>query len=502
MERLNDAVASYEQAVAINPHYLEAHINLGSALKELRRPADALISFDHALTINPERTEIHAVRGRLLMDLNRLEEALCSYDRAIDVDPDDCSSRSNRAAALMGLKRLEEAVAGFDQAIALKPDYAEAYNNRGIALKELNRQEEALASYDRAITLNPVYAEAYSNRGNLLKNLHRFDDALASYDKAIAINADFGDAYWNKAYLKILLGDYAEGWRLYEWRWKAQKLISSRVFEQPLWLGETSLADKTLLIHPEQGFGDYLQFIRYALLAEPLAAKVVLEVPAALMSVVATLPGRFERVEAGRNLPEFDCHCPVMSLPLAFKTVLDTIPALTPYLQVDSVRRQRWRQRLGEKTKFRVGLVWSGSTGHKQDQHRSLSIKQLASWLDLPLEFHSLQKEIRPGDAEFIARTGRISLHQEWLTDFAETAALLAEMDLIISVDTSVAHLAGALGKQVWILLSYAPDFRWLLDRQDSPWYPTATLFRQTALSDWDGVLAEMAGRLQELATS
>ena len=308
----------------------------------------------------------------------------------------------------------------------------------------------------------------------------------------LKLKPDYANAYWNKSLLKILNGDYLEGWQLYEWRWKTELLIHLRGYKQPLWLDTQSLLNKTLLIYPEQGLGDYIQCIRYAVLVEQLGATVILEVPSELMSLVSTLKGQFTLVESGKPLPEFDYHCPVMSLPLAFKTTVDTIPADLPYLYTNEDKKQHWQEKLGNKTVTRIGLVWSGSTTHNNDHNRSLLLQQLSSLLELPVEFHSLQKEVRTVDIKTLTEFPSIHQHQDDLQDFSDTAALVDAMDIIISVDTSVAHLAGAMGKKVFVLLPYAPDYRWMLDRPDSPWYPSATLFRQPALDDWESVIVEI----------
>jgi len=390
---------------------------------------------------------------------------------------------------LQDLNRLDEAVASYDRAIAIKSDYADAYSNRGNALKGLKLLKEAIDCYDRAIAINPNHADAYYNRGIALQEQKRYEDAIASYDQAININPDYANAYWNKALLKLLNGEYIEGWQLYEWGWQGSLRTPERGFHSTLWLGEPSLAGKTLLIYPEQGLGDCIQFIRYAALAEALGAKVIVEAPPTLMAVASTLKGQFTVVEAGKPLPETDFHCPVMSLPLAFKTTVATIPKQVPYLYADTVKQQEWQLRLGEKTKPRIGLVWSGSTIHKNDHNRSITLKTLKPIFDLPVEFHSLQKETRVEDAAFMAANGKIKIHQELLRDFSDTAALIDAMDVVISVDTSVAHLAGAMGKETWILLPHTPDFRWMLERNDTPWYPTAKLYRQPVIGDWESVI-------------
>ncbi len=497
LKRPDEALASYDYAIILNPDNAEAYSNRATTLQNLKRPFEALASCQRAISIKPDFAEAYFNRGNVLRELKRLDEAITSFEYAIFLKSDFGEAYSNRGNALKDLKRLDEALASYDRAIDLKPDYAEAYSNRGVTLQNLKRLDEALASFDRAIVLKPDYADAYSNRGNALKDLKRLDEALASYDRAIDLKPDYAEAYWNKSLLKILTGDYLEGWQLYEWRWKKEPLFDSlRVYKQPLWLGTETLLNKTLLIYPEQGLGDYIQYIRYAVLVEQLGAKVILEVPLALMTLVSTLNGQFTFIETGKPLPNFDYYCPLMSLPLAFKTTVDTIPALLPYLYADESKKQKWQKKLGKKTVTRIGLVWSGSSVHKNDHNRSLSLKQMDSLLGLPFDFHSLQKEIRAIDLDVLIAFPHIHQHQDDLHDFSDTAALVDAMDIIISVDTSVAHLAGAMGKTVFILLPYAPDYRWLLDKTDSPWYPTATLFRQPALNDWENVIAKLRGVL------
>ena len=406
----------------------------------------------------------------------------------------------NRGSVLKELKRLEEAIASYDAALVLDPIYVNAYANRGLALQELSRFEEALSSYDQVIAIDANHADAYSYRGIVLKNLKRYDEALISYEQSISINPNYEDAYWNKSLQHILQGDYLEGWKLYEWRWTKEEFTSQiKNFPQPLWLGEPSLVDKTILIYPEQGLGDYIQFIRYAPLLEDLGAKVILEVPTPFMPVVSTLQGQFILIEKGKALPDFDYHCPVMSLPHAFKTTVDTIPNQVPYFSVNQTKKQTWQARLGQKKQRRVGFVCSGNSGHKNDHNRSISLQSLQSLFDLPVEFHCLQKEIREDDAGFIQSQINIRTHSEFLHDFSDTAALIDAMNLVISVDTSVAHLAGALGKETWILLPYVPDYRWMLEREDSPWYPTATLFRQSVMGEWGSVIDDISHLLKSM---
>jgi tetratricopeptide (TPR) repeat protein len=499
MQQPEAALADFNQAISLQPNFVDALSNRGAVLKELQRHTEALLSCDQAIVFNPNFAKAHANRGNVLKNLNRLNEALACYDRAIALNPQVAEFFYNRANTLAELHQAEQALASYNQAIALNPTYSEAWCNQGIVLKRLNRLNAALDSYQQAITLNPNFVEAHTNRGNALRELKRLDEALISHDRAIAINPDYAPAQFNKSLLLLLIGDYAQGWPLYEWGWKSRERTPARNFLQPLWLGEQPLSDKTLLIHLEQGLGDYIQFIRYALLAEQQAGQVILEVPAPLLSLMSSLKGSFTLIKEGQPLPEFDYHCPLMSLPLAFHTQLQTIPAQTPYLQADPAKQQDWLQQLGEKTKPRIGITCTGSMQQLNDHNRSSSFRHFAPLFELPLEFHCLQKEIRPDDAQFIAEQGNIITHHQQLQDFSDTAALLATMDLVISVDTSIAHLAGALAKPVWVLLAYVPDHRWLMDRTDNPWYPSATLFRQTATADWAGVMMEVKERLSTL---
>ncbi len=498
LNRFDEALKSFDQAILLNSNYAEAHFNKGITLHKLTRFEEALASFHVVIVLDVNYVEAYYNQGNAFHELKQFEDALRSYDQAIVLRPQYADAFYSRGNAFYALKRLEQALSSYNQAIAFRPNYANAYYNRGNLLNDLKRFNEAIASYDQALTINPQFAESYSNRGCTLQKLKRLDEALNYYDKAITIKADYADAHFNKSFIKILLGDYEEGWRLYEWRWKSHGFTSQlKHSPQPVWLGEQSLKNKTIVIYPEQGFGDYIQFIRYAPRLEQLGARVILEVPAPLMSVVSTLEGQFTFIEKGKELPDFDYHCPVMSLPHALKSTVDTIPNQVPYFSVNQAKQQTWQARLGEKSQRRVGFVCSGNSGHKNDHNRSISLHSLQSLFDLPVEFHCLQKEIREDDAAFLASQNNIHNHIEFLDDFSDTAALIDAMDLVISVDTSVAHLAGALGKETWILLPYSPDYRWMLETSDSPWYPTAKLFRQSAIGEWGSAINDIKQALQ-----
>jgi len=495
--RRDEALAHYDAALAIRPDDAETLSNRGNVLKDLDRVADALASYQRAIEAEPEFADAHYNRAILLNKLKRFEEALSSYGTVLSLRPDDAVALNNRGNVLAKLARFVEAVASFDRALAIRPDYAEAFNNRGVALQKLGQFEEAVESYDKAIALRPDYAEAFDNRGIALKELRRFDDALASHRKAQELAPDFADAYWNEALLLLLAGDLMAGWAKYEWRWKRLTFTSPRRgFSQPQWDGFESLYDRKILLHSEQGLGDAIQFCRYVPQVAARGAHVILEVAEPLRRLMGALPGVAEIVANGETLPEFDMHCPLISLPPAFGTRLDTIPAATPYLRAPSDALLAWEMRLGAKKRPRIGIVWAGNPDHENDRNRSIALAALLPLTGIEATFVSLQKELRPGDEALLRERDDIFHLGFMLNDFSDAAALVSRLDLVVSVDTSLAHLAGALGKPVYILLPYTPDWRWLIGRDTSPWYPTARLFRQTTPGDWDEVIARVASEL------
>jgi hypothetical protein len=355
-----------------------------------------------------------------------------------------------------------------------------------------------MEAYSKAIAANPNFATAYSNRGFLLNALKRHNEAMADYDKALALNPDYADAYLNKSLLKLLLGEYEEGWELHEWRWKRSELKPENIssFAQPLWLKKESLAGKTILLQAEQGLGDTIQFCRYVPMVQALGANVILEVQPPLAELISTSITSVKTIARGTPLPHFDFHCPLMSLPLAFKTTLNTIPAAVPYLFAPTQKQKLWQDQLGKKSKPRIGIVWSGAIQNTKLSYRSIPLSLLAPRLDYDrYDFFALQTEIKPDDRDVLTNS-RITLLADKLKDFTDTASVISEMDLIITIDTSVAHLSGALGKPTWVMLAFAADFRWLLDRDDSPWYPTARLFRQEKLGDWQEVVEKVKDKL------
>jgi len=490
----SESLHFFRSALKIKSNFVPALINYGNVLLELEDFDEALKNYDKAIRLEPNNPGAYNNRGNILKDLNRFEEALNNYDIAIQLKPDFTEAHNNRGSLLNKLKRYEEAKMSLKKAISLNPQNAQAFYNLGNAIHEINDFNEALENYDKAISLKPDYAEAFNNRGSLFNDIKKFDEALENYDKAISLKPDYAEAISNKAYLKLLLGEYEEGWQLHEFRKnKINTKNNYPKFSAPIWLGNLSIQGKSILVHSEQGLGDTIQFSRYLTMLKLLKPKnIFFHVEKTLIPIMSCFKEDITIIAKDKPLPSFDYYCPLMSLPLAFKTTINNIPNHVPYLKIDINKNKYWQNRLGEKTKIRIGLVWSGSAHHKNDHNRSLILKQLDLILKLPFEFHSLQKDIREIDIDTFKEYKNFFQHQDELEDFSDTAALLNHMDLIISVDTSVAHLAGALGKKVWILLPYLPDFRWLLDCDNSPWYPTAEVFRQPKVGDWESVIMKL----------
>jgi tetratricopeptide (TPR) repeat protein len=496
-KRYGQAVEFLSKAIKIKPNYAPCHSNLGNALEKIGRLDDALASQNRAIALEPNFAQAYYNRGITLKALNRTEDALASYDQAIALHPSYAEAYSLRGIALHELGLVDQAMMSHDQAIRIQPNRAESYSQLGVTLHACQRMDEALACYDKAIALNPNYAQAHSNRGFTLQSMLRVDEALASFSQAIHSDPSIPEAHWNLSLCQLLTGDYQRGWQNYEWRKECPSVAYPRIkYQQPLWLGQASLKDKTILLQAEQGLGDTIQFCRYAPLVAALGARVILAVQTPLARLLAhNLPGVSQVLVSGDPAPAFDYHCPLLSLPLALAATVNGIPAVNQFAAPPD-KIEKFKQLLGPKSKPRVGLVWSGSTVHKNDHNRSMTLEQLLPYLPPHIEYVSLQKEIRPIDQETLTKFGQIRHLGNELEDFTDTAALMDTMDVVISVDTSVAHLAGTLGKSTWILLSYSPDWRWLLVREDSPWYPSARLYRQKNVFDWNLVLEKIKSDL------
>jgi tetratricopeptide (TPR) repeat protein len=499
--RCAEAVAGYDRALALKGERTEVYSNRAAALQRLGQWDAALASCDRAIALDPEHAEAHGNRGNALKGLGRLDEALESYQRAIALKPGVAALHSNVGAVLNELKRWEGALAACDRALALDHRHAEAYCNRGFALHGLGGFDEAVVSCDAAIALRPEHAESYLNRGNALHQLRQFPAALQSYQRALSLRPDYAEAHCARALTQLLIGNLAEAWSEYEWRWASRhgsNIREKRELSQPLWDGSQALADKRILLHAEQGLGDTLQFCRYARRLAERGASVILEVQPALIRLLSGLDGTSGVYARGDTLPEFELQCPLLSLPLAFRTGLDSIPGDTAYLRSDPRRVMEWQARLGAKARPRIGLAWSGSVLHNNDHNRSIPLALLISRLPRGLEYVVVQNDIRDGDRAALRSNAGVVDFSDLLRDFADTAALCECLDVVVSVDTSVAHLSAALGKPTWVLLPFIPDWRWLLDRTDTPWYPSARLFRQECARDWPAVLERVAADLRE----
>ena len=500
--RLEEAVKSFDRALVLNPDSAAVWFRLGQILQELKRLDEAALSFDQALKADPTHLDAANRSALLHFEAGRHEEAIVRLARSLEIQPGKAAALHIRGICLLRLKRFEEAFAECSKALALEPEDPEILHNVGLALHKLGRDEEAIAHFDKALALNPRMPLSLCMRGTSLQELHRLDEAVASFERAIEFDPEFPDVRWNAALLQLLVGDFAAGWAGREWGRKVAELgFVDRQFTQPLWLGETPIAGKTILLHSDEGLGDTIQFSRYATMVAQLGARVILEVQDAVHPLLSGIEGvSLCLPKTGVTLPEFDLQCPLSSLPLAFKTRLETIPSGTSYLPAPPAALvQQWQARLGAHDRLRVGLVWSGNPAHGNDRKRSMSFDTMSAILDVDARFFSLQKDPRPGDKAGLTERTEIVDLTEHLTDFVETAALISCLDLVITVDTSVAHVAGALGRPTWILLPFRPDYRWMLDRDDSPWYPTVRLFRQTAAGDYAPVIARVRDELLKL---
>ena len=529
----DEALAAYRRALALRPDLEEAHFNLGSILLEQRKPDEAKTHLERALALRPDCAETHHAMGRLLTiiappekaaaslrraielrpefvealnDLGNLcciggeyDEATACFERILSLQPDLAEAHNNLGAVFRDQGRLEEARACHERALALKPYYAEAHTNLGNVLRDQGRLEESAACHERALALRPDFAEASNNLGNTLRSQGRVDEARRSYERALALDPGSIEARWNRSLVALLQGDYATGWRDYEVRYK-RKRNRPRSFPQRQWRGEP-LEGAAILLHAEQGLGDTIQFLRYVPRVRAAGGEVILDVPAGVMRLAAQIPGVAAVVKTGDPLPAFAWHCPLMSLPLAFGTTLESVPAEVPYLTVPEEALRDAEALCRPKDCLRVGLVWSGNARYLEDRIRSVPFSSLAPLLDLvSVRFFSLQ--MGPAAAQLPPAEARVTDLQSAIKDFADTAALLSQLDLVITVDTSVAHLAGALARPAWVLLPFAPDWRWLTEREDSRWYPTLRLFRQPRPGDWDSVIERVRNELSTFAGS
>jgi tetratricopeptide (TPR) repeat protein/ADP-heptose:LPS heptosyltransferase len=503
--KLAEALKALDEALRLKTDDAGLWKARGKLCAELKLASEALQSFQHALKLAPNDCDTATQCGRLLYRMGRLEQAYFHFDRCVALQP-SVETLYRRGRVLIDLGKPEQALTDHQRAHALDPANPHICNNAGVILRSLGREEEALQWFDRTVALQPDSVEALNNRAVSLGQLQRFDEAFAAYRIVKALAPDNAEIDWNLATLHLLIGNFAAGWAGREARWKRVPGSPYPEFTQPKWLGQEAVEGKTIVVCTDEGLGDTIHFVRYVPMLAARGARVILIVSDPLVSVLSRLPGVSQcfPLSAFPALQAFDMHCPISSLPLAFGTSLDTIPSAVSYLPPPAEERVRaWEQRLGARRKLRVGLVWSGNPKHKNDRNRSMPFRRFQRLLDgIDATFVSLQKEPRPDDrAALSERTDIVDLAAE-LTDFNDTAALVTCLDLVITVDTSVAHLAAALGCPTWIMLPYTPDYRWLLNRDDSPWYPTVRLFRQNESQEYDRVLDRIQLELQRLVSA
>jgi tetratricopeptide (TPR) repeat protein len=498
--QMGEAYRLMSAALKINTRTRDAWMNFANVLHALKRDDEALAALDSALALTPGDSVILQNRGNALVALGRHTEAVAAFDQVLAQSSHHVDALINRGAAHATLKNFGAAIADLNAALALNPNHSGALYNLGNALLENGRIVEALTALDGALRQAPEHAQSWNNRGRALQSLNRHREAVASFDKAIALQKDYGDAHFNRALSLLSLGDLAQGFLEYEWRWKRSGMADTRRnYRGQPWLGDYPPARKTILLHAEQGLGDTLQFARYAVMLADAGATVRLEIQKPLNDLLATLPGVSSVHVKGEPLPAYDIHCPFGSLPLACKTTATNVPATIPYLRADETRSEKWRRVIEPLPGLRVMIAWAGNPAHANDRNRSIALETLAPLFDIEgASFVSVQRGLRAGDEEQLARYPRMTHIGAALDDMADTAAVLALGDLLIAVDTAVAHLALAMGHSAWVILPFAPDWRWESDSGQSLWYPRARLFRQPALGDWPSVVAALREALAQ----
>ncbi|MFQ5685373.1 MAG: tetratricopeptide repeat protein [Candidatus Scalindua sp.] len=505
-DKLDEAIECYNRAIEIKPDYAEAHYNLGNALRKKYKPHEAVSCFSKTIELKPEYAEAHSNLGSILQEQGKLDEAASYFSKAIELKPEYAEAHSNLGTVLQAQGKSHEAVARHRKAIELNPNHAEVHNNLGNMLQEQGKLEEAAEAYKMAIMLEPNHAKAHNNLGAARQEQGKYYEAMEYYKRAISLKPDYAEAHINRSFALLLTGNLEEGWPEYEWRSRAIN-CTTQAFQQPRWDG-TPLNGRSILVHTEQGFGDTIQFVRYLPMVQAKGGHVILECQNSLFRLLKNNAGVYDVIERTPNcelLSHIDVHVPLLSLPGIFGTTFDTIPSVTPYIVADPDLTTQWRTRLSHSNAYKVGIVWAGNPLHKYVYYkRSCSLADFAPLVDIPgLVFYSLQKGPGSVEANDPPKGMNIINLIDELHDFTDTAAIISNLDLVISIDTSVAHLAGAIGKPVWNLLSFVPDWRWFLNRDDSPWYPGMRLFRQSRPNDWTEVFKQVKKALiSEISTA
>lgn len=488
---LDEAITSYQRAISMSSDNGLIYNNLGNAFRAKRNYDGAVRCYQEAINRLPDSCDVYNNMGNVYADKKEFIRALTYYEEALQCSSGNAQTYYNMANAFKEMEDYEQAEEYYQKALCLNPDFIEAYYNLGNAQRFMGKYDAAIHNYGETLKRKQDYLEAYNNLGVAFKEKGDMESAIISYKKAVMINPNIAETQWNLSLAYLLSGNFEEGWKRYEWRWQKGDYASyKRNFSQPQWEGE-DISGKVLYLHAEQGYGDAIQFVRYTDLIAQKGTRVILEAPKALLRLFMTVKGVDQVVRRGDDIPDFDFHCPLLSLPRVFGTVMETVPAKVPYICADPELQKIWHEKLLKHgAKFKVGLVWSGNPEHKNDRNRSVAFDCFIPLLDLhQILFFSLQKGETAKEATNLPEGLHIIDYADELNDFADTAGLIMNLDLIVTVDTATAHLAGALGKPVWTMLPYAPDWRWLLGREDSIWYPTMKLFRQQKPGDWASVV-------------
>jgi len=489
----DEAIFYLNKAISLSPSNALPYFNKGVLLTKVGKIEEAISCYGIAGRIKPDYFEAFNNRANLLIKIKCYEDALNDFDYIIKNSNAAASAHFNKANLLKRLGRNKEALFEYEMTLKIKNDYFEAYLNKGVLLKESYDIKGAIENYQKALKISPENIDALYNLGNSLQEDGQIKKALHLYNKIIELNPNHHSARWNKSLALLLQGDFKNGWKEYECRTTIKKQILCNGKKLQEWRGEKSIRNKKIIISSEQGLGDSIQFFRYLPKIIEMQGTPIFRVQSPLKELFQDFDTKIKVIDEKESIPNADFHCPLMSLPYAFRTTLDTIPNNTPYLRADKKLKFFFENAIKEKGKIKIGIAWSGAANHKNDRNRSLALSQLFPVINNNrFEFHSLQKEYRGGDQIIIEDNDRLMDHSKTLKSFSDTAALIECMDLVISVDTSVAHLSGALGKRTWILLPFMPDFRWLLERKDSPWYPTVDLFRQEKIGKWDEVIQQI----------
>jgi len=505
-DRIGDygsAIECIKKSLQFNPANDYACFDLGNIFRKKGRIDEAIIFYQKTVQLNPSNAGAHYCLAVAFQEKGRFDEALNSYSRVLQINPNHADTYNNMGSVLQEKGQLDEAVNYYQKALRLKPDLFMAYNNLGNALMERGQFDDAVAHYQKAVGLNPHFAGTYCNLGVALQNRQEINAAVSAYQKAIGLDPDYIDAHWNLSHALLLSGRFREGWKEYEWRLKKEDHIyHGRTFSRQFWDGVSDISGRTVLLHAEQGLGDTIQFIRYAPLVAQRGARVVVECQKKLKTLLQNVEGIHTVIAYGEQLPEFDMHCPLLSLPLLFDTTLATIPAAAPYMNADTLSLERWRAQIQhDNSRRKIGLVWAGNLTNIKGRYRSCPLETFSPLAGIDdITFYSLQKGEASHQAKNPPKGMKLLDYTEEIHDFSDTAACMQNLDLIISVDTAAVHLAGALGRPVWTLLPFNPDWRWMLNREDSPWYPTMRLFRQPSFGEWGPVMARVADELKNPA--